>query len=85
MALNKAGKRQKDLAAYWGKSKQNMSVKMVNDAFFADDLVDIAKFTGGRLAFIYQDGTVINIDKDPDMTKKRNQKKKSPDTTISED
>ncbi len=75
MALQKAGKKQKDLAERWGKTKQSMSMKFVNDSFFGDDLVDIAKFTGGKLAFIYPDGTVINIDVDPDMTKRRNQKK----------
>ena len=75
MALQKAGKRQKDLAERWGKTKQSMSMKFVNDSFFGDDLVDIAKFTGGKLAFIYPDGTVINIDVDPDMSKRRNQKK----------
>lgn len=75
MALQKAGKRQKDLAERWGKTKQSMSMKFVNDSFFGDDLVDIAKFTGGKLAFIYPDGTIINIDVDPDMSKRRNQKK----------
>lgn len=75
MALQKAGKKQKDLAERWGKTKQSMSMKFVNDSFFGDDLVDIAKFTGGKLAFIYPDGTVINIDVDPDMSKRRNQKK----------
>ena len=75
MALQKAGKKQKDLAERWGRTKQSMSMKFVNDSFFGDDLVDIAKFTGGKLAFIYPDGTVINIDVDPDMSKRRNQKK----------
>ena len=83
MALTKANKKQKDLAEYLGKSKQSMSMKFTNDTFFGDDLVTIAKFTGGKLAFVYPDGTTINIDVDLDMSKKRNQKK-APDAATSE-
>ena len=76
-ALAKAGKLQGDLAKVLGKSKQSMSMKFAKDTFFADDLVTIAKFTGGKLAFVYPDGTLINIDADLDMSKRRNQKKQA--------
>ena len=61
-ALAKAGKQQKDLAELYGVTKQSMSMKFKRDAWFGKDLTRIAEFTGGKLAFIYPDGTTIQFD-----------------------
>ena len=63
-ALDKAGKRQNDLAAAYGKSKQSMSMKVTRGNWFGKDLVKIAKFVGADLAFIFPDGSVIKIDQE---------------------
>ncbi len=70
MALAKAGKQQKDLAELYGVTKQSMSMKFKRDAWFGRDLTKIAEFTGGKLAFIYPDGTTINIDSDTEEQEK---------------
>ena len=62
MALNKAGKRQNDLAALYECSKQSMSTKINRESWFGKDLVRIAEFTGAKLAFVYPDGQIIYID-----------------------
>ncbi|MFR5903050.1 MAG: hypothetical protein ACLUIO_26855 [Neglectibacter timonensis] len=62
MALNKAGKRQIDLAGLYGWSKQAMSTKFSRESWFGKDLARVASFTGGRLAFVYPDGQIIYID-----------------------
>lgn len=62
MALNKAGKRQIDLAKQYGCSKQAMSTKLSRESWFGKDLVRVAAFTGGRLAFVYPDGQIIYIE-----------------------
>lgn len=64
MALNKAGKRQIDLAALYECSKQSMSTKFSRGSWFAKDLARVAAFTGGRLAFVYPDGQIIYIEPD---------------------
>lgn len=70
MALAKAGKQQKDLAELYGVTKQSMSMKFKRDAWFGKDLTRIAEFTGGKLAFIYPDGTTISIDTESEETGK---------------
>lgn len=55
------GKRQIDLAADFGMSKQTMSNKIARDSWFASDLVRVAKFCGCELAFILPDGQKIII------------------------
>lgn len=67
MALNKAGKKQIELADLYGSSKQAMSTKFSRDSWFGKDLARVAAFTGGRLAFVYPDGQMIYIE--PDATK----------------
>lgn len=62
MALTKAGKQQKDLADLYGVTKQSMSMKFKRSAWFGKDLVRVAEYTGGKLVFIYPDGTMINIE-----------------------
>ena len=68
MALNKAGKRQIDLAELYGCSKQAMSTKFSRESWFGKDLARVAAFTGGRLAFVYPDGQVIYIEPTPSET-----------------
>lgn len=60
-ALTKAGKRQLDLARLYGCSKQSMSTKFTRESWFGKDLVRVAEFTGGTLAFVYPDGELITI------------------------
>lgn len=62
MALDKGEKKQNDLAQLYGTSKQSMSTKFARESWFGKDLIRIAEFTGGRLAFIYPDGQIIYID-----------------------
>ena len=75
MALTKAGKQQKDLASMYNVTKQSMSMKFKRNAWFGKDLVKVAEFTGGKLAFIYPDGTTINIEAE---------KEEAPDADTSE-
>ena len=75
MALTKAGKQQKDLADLYGVTKQSMSMKFKRSAWFGKDLVKVAEYTGGKLAFIYPDGTTINIEAE---------KEEAPDAATSE-
>lgn len=75
MALAKAGKKQLDLAALYGCSKQSMSTKFKRESWFGKDLARIAEFTGGRLAFVYPDGQTIYIE---------SEKEEAPDTVTSE-
>lgn len=71
MALNKAGKKQIDLAALYECSKQAMSTKFARESWFGKDLARVAAFTGGKLAFVYPDGQVIYIEPDaPEATQK---------------
>lgn len=64
MALKKAGLKQNDLAASYGKSKQSMSMKVTRESWFGKDLVKVAKLVGADLAFVFPDGTKIRIDSD---------------------
>ena len=76
MALAKAEKRQIDLAALYGWSKQSMSTKFARDSWFGKDLTKVAEYTGGKLAFVYPDGQVIYIEHE--------EKEKAPDADTSE-
>ena len=75
MALKKAGKNHTDLIRIWGNSKSAMSNKFRLERWSGDDLLRVAEFTGGRLAFIYSDGQQILIDPEP-------VKKTRPDPTL---
>ena len=69
MALKKARKSHLDLCGIWGNTPQAMSNKFRLERWSGDDLLRIADFTGGKLAFIYPDGQQILIEapeKDPD-------------------
>ena len=54
-----------DLARHWGVSRATINMKFVRDSWFGHQLADIAQLTGGKLTFIYPDGTQIPIDPDP--------------------
>ena len=62
MALKKARKNQTDLIRIWGNSKSAMSNKCRLERWSGNDLIRVAKFTGGKLAFIYPDGQQILIE-----------------------
>ena len=62
MALKKARKNQMDLIRIWGNSKSAMSNKFRLERWSGNDLVRVARFTGGKLAFIYPDGQQILIE-----------------------
>ena len=62
MALKKAGKSHLDLCRIWGNTPQAMSNKFRLERWSGNDLVRVARFTGGKLAFIYPDGQQILID-----------------------
>ena len=62
MALKKARKNQTDLIRIWGNSKSAMSNKFRLERWSGNDLIRVARFTGGKLAFIYPDGQQILIE-----------------------
>ena len=62
MALKKARKNQTDLVNLWGNSKSAMSNKFRLERWSGNDLLRVAEFTGGKLAFIYPDGQQILIE-----------------------
>lgn len=66
------GKRQIDLAEYFGMTKQTMGNKMNRDSWSAKDLAKVAEYVGCKVAFILPDGQQIFIDPPED-------KEKSPD------
>lgn len=61
-ALAGCGKRQTDLAEYFGISRQAMSNKVARDSWSSYDLAKAAEFCGGTLAIIMPDGQQIIID-----------------------
>ena len=61
-ALTSSGKRQQDLAAFFGSSVQTMSNKFRLERWTGEELTRVAAFTGGKLAFVYPDGKQIVFD-----------------------
>ncbi len=57
-----SGKKQIDLAAHFGMSKQTMGNKMSRNSWSASDLARVAEFCGCKLAFIMPDGQQITIE-----------------------
>ena len=55
------GKKQIDLAEYFGMSKQTMGNKMSRGSWSANDLAKAAEYCGCKLAFIMPDGQQIII------------------------
>lgn len=64
--LSLSGKKQMELAEYFGMSKQVMSNKMARDSWSAKDLARVAEFTGCKIGFILPDGQHIFVDADPE-------------------
>jgi len=62
MALKKARKSHLDLCGIWGNTPQAMSNKFRLERWSGEDLLRVAEFTGGKLAFIYPDGQQILIE-----------------------
>ena len=54
-----SGKKQVDLARYFGMSGQSMSNKFFRGSFSADDLIRIADFTGAELSFQLGDDRIV--------------------------
>ena len=61
MAIAKAGIKQTELSKIWGTSPQAIYNKLNLERWTARDLAQIAKITGGKLAFVYPDGQEILI------------------------
>ena len=61
MALNKGSKSQTDLSKFWGTSLQVISNKIRLERWTGEELARIAEYTGGKLAFVYPEGTQIMI------------------------
>ncbi len=62
LALN--GKRQNDLATYFGMTAQSMHNKMNRDSWSAKDMVAAAQCLGCKLAFVLPDGQLLTIEAD---------------------
>lgn len=56
------GRKNADLAAYFGMSPQSMNNKLSRDSFSAKDLVKVADFVGGRVAIVLNDGQTVWFD-----------------------
>ena len=61
-ALVGCGKKQIELAEYFGISRQAMSNKFSRDSWSADELAKVADFVGGKLLIEMPDGQRIPID-----------------------
>ena len=61
MALAKGNRKQTELAELLGFQRQAVNLKLAKERWTGAELARIAAFTGGRLAFIYPDGTQIPI------------------------
>ena len=73
--LAMSGKRQIDLAAHFGMSKQTMNNKLNKNSWSAIDLRKVAEFCGCKLAFIMPNGQQLYIEAE--------EKEKSPDDSSS--
>ena len=60
-ALKKSKKTQTDLGVLWGTTPQVISNKMRLERWTGEELARVAEYTGGKLAFVYPDGTQIMI------------------------
>lgn len=56
------GRKQADLAEYFGVTPQSMNNKMARDSWSAKDLMKVCRFTGCKLAFVLPDGNKILIE-----------------------
>ena len=60
--LSCCGKKQIELADYFGMKKQNLNTKMQRGSWSADDLAKVAEFVGAKIGFILPNGTTIYLD-----------------------
>lgn len=63
-----SGKRQLDLAEYFGMSKQTMGNKMSRSSWSGKDLAKAAEFCGAKLAFILNGDQTIIIEPENEKT-----------------
>ncbi len=72
MALIKSGRSQVELAERWGfTSRQSMNNKFSRGSWSANELANLAEFTGGKLLIRYPDGQEIPVNVETDLTKIR--------------
>lgn len=69
-----SGKKQVDLAQYFGMTRQVMNNKLSRESWSAEDLIKVADFCDCKIAFICPDGQRIYLSMDGD-----NEQQKSPD------
>lgn len=60
--LTLSGKKQVELAAYFGMTGQSMNNKMNRDSWSAKDLIVAADFCGCKLAFVLPNGERLVFD-----------------------
>ena len=58
------GKKQIELAEFFGMGKQSMNNKMARDSWSAKDLAKVAEFVGCKVAFVLPDEQKVYIDAD---------------------
>lgn len=56
------GRKNTELATYFGMTPQSMNNKLSRDSFSAKDLVKVADFVGGRVAIVLSNGQAIYLD-----------------------
>ena len=62
-----SGKRQIELADFFGMTKQTMSNKMARDSWSAKDLARVAEFVGCKIGFLLPDGQHIFLEVELDL------------------
>ena len=62
-----SGKRQIELADFFGMTKQTMSNKMARDSWSAKDLARVAEFVGCKIGFLLPDGQHIFLEAELDL------------------
>lgn len=63
-AMKISGVKQKDLMPVFHTTKQGVSTKLARNSWYGKDLVKVAEAVGADLAFVFKDGTIINIRND---------------------
>ena len=62
-----SGKRQIELADFFGMTKQTMRNKMARDSWSAKDLARVAEFVGCKIGFLLPDGQHIFLEAELDL------------------
>ena len=80
MALKKSNHNQIDLMKEWGiASRQAISNKFSRGSWSANELANLAEFTGGQLKIVYPDGIEILIRPESKPTLRGKNKPESPE------